>query len=274
MLGSSSMVNNDQIVDCLQRGWIVVVPNHQLCPQVNLLEGPIADIRDLSAWIHEGHLDEEIRKHGLYSGCDLKRVIAFGTSAGGHLSLCLGFDHKYPPAAILDFYGPSNFGHKFWGETLPLAAKLPKFETDFMKQVFGEDPIPTQEGVSLEGQQGPGRPDFSSPRVAFALTQIVNGRFLDACFPSRDLEKIDPALNIHLAFPPTCIVHGDADTMVPMYLSKMLFERLKASGPKCDFIEVPGEEHTFAGKMTTGSQTWNVQRKGFAWVEAVIGRSA
>jgi acetyl esterase/lipase len=89
MLGSSLMVNNDQIIDCLERGWIVVVPNHRLCPQFNLLEGPITDIRDLSSWIHAGRLDEQLEKFGSSLRCDLFKVIAFGTSAGGHLSLCL-----------------------------------------------------------------------------------------------------------------------------------------------------------------------------------------
>jgi acetyl esterase/lipase len=83
------MVNNDQIIDCLERGWIVVVPNHRLCPQVNLLEGPITDIRDLSSWIHVGRLDKQLEKFGSSLRCDLLKVIAFGTSAGGHLSLCL-----------------------------------------------------------------------------------------------------------------------------------------------------------------------------------------
>jgi acetyl esterase/lipase len=89
MLGASSMVNNDQIIDCLERGWIVVVPDHRLCPQVDILEGPVQDIRDLSSWIYAGALDRELSEHGTELRCDLHRVIAFGTSAGGHLAMCL-----------------------------------------------------------------------------------------------------------------------------------------------------------------------------------------
>ncbi|GKZ25035.1 hypothetical protein AbraCBS73388_000469, partial [Aspergillus brasiliensis] len=57
MLGHSRMVSMPQVDDCLARSWIVVVPNHRLCPQVNMLEGPITDIRDLLAWIYDGQLD-------------------------------------------------------------------------------------------------------------------------------------------------------------------------------------------------------------------------
>jgi acetyl esterase/lipase len=90
MLGSSKMVNRDQIQDCLDRGWIVLAPNHCLCPQVNLLDGPIQDCRDLLAWIHNGGLKHAIHEtkewpHEL----DLDHVFSFGTSSGGTLALCL-----------------------------------------------------------------------------------------------------------------------------------------------------------------------------------------
>lgn len=90
MLGSSKMINRDQVSDCLSRGWIVLGPNHRLCPQVNLLEGPIQDCRDLLAWIHEGGLATAVRDLASSSLVpDLDHVFAFGTSSGGHLSLCL-----------------------------------------------------------------------------------------------------------------------------------------------------------------------------------------
>lgn len=89
MLGHSGMVNQDQIQDCLDRGWIVVVPNHRLCPQVDI-SALVDDIRDLLRWIQNGRLDEILAEQSKSSvQCDLERIIAFGTSAGAHLSLCL-----------------------------------------------------------------------------------------------------------------------------------------------------------------------------------------
>lgn len=91
MLGHSRMVSKDQIRDCLDRGWIVVVPNHRLCPQVNILEGPIQDCRDLLRWIYDGHLDAVLagKEDTAKFSCDLDRVIAFGTSSGGTIALSL-----------------------------------------------------------------------------------------------------------------------------------------------------------------------------------------
>lgn len=90
MLGSSKMVNRDQIRDCLSRGWIVLAPNHRLCPQVDLLEGPMQDCRDLLSWIHDGGLQEVLQGRGWTPHRpDLDHVFAFGTSSGGTLALCL-----------------------------------------------------------------------------------------------------------------------------------------------------------------------------------------
>lgn len=90
MLGSSKMVNRDQVQDCLNRGWIVLAPNHRLCPQVNLLEGPIQDCRDLLAWVYDGGLEREINETAQSRVIpDIDHVFAFGTSSGGTLALCL-----------------------------------------------------------------------------------------------------------------------------------------------------------------------------------------
>lgn len=96
MLGAREMVNPDQIRDCTDRGWIVVVPNHRLCPQVNILEGPMQDCRDLLAWIYDGGLDKSLQERASTAPfhCDLDHVFAFGTSSGGHLALSLVLNHS------------------------------------------------------------------------------------------------------------------------------------------------------------------------------------
>lgn len=83
------MVNKVQVQDCLDRGWIVLGPNHRLCPQVNLLEGPIRDCRDLLAWVYDGGLQNAITEQRSAISPDLDHVFAFGTSSGGTLALSL-----------------------------------------------------------------------------------------------------------------------------------------------------------------------------------------
>jgi acetyl esterase/lipase len=258
MLGSSRMINKDQVHDCLHRGWIVLAPNHRLCPQVDLLEGPIQDCRDLLSWIHAGSLDE---------AADLDRIFAFGTSSGGTLALCLGFDVPRPVAGIYSMYGPCFFSDASW--TKPISSmKLPKLSDAFLRQVYGDGPVPIEGGVSLEGQ-ATGPPDFSDPRQAFALTQIANGKVPQTIFPSQDWRRVDPAENVTAHFPPTFIVHGTADTKVPIDLSRKLFRKLQEQGIPSGMLEVPNEEHTFAAQMVVGSRAWEIQRQGFDFLESL-----
>lgn len=147
-------------------------------------------------------------------------------------------------------------------------------------KVYEEIPVPTDSSVSLEGQTESGAStglDFSRPRDAFAFTQIASGNVLAAVYPDSEKEDptfkaVDPVQNIGPSFPPTYIVHGLDDTMVPICLSRELFARLKEEGVGCGMTEVPGEGHTFAALMEVGSRTWWLQREGFDFLEGFIGR--
>ncbi|OQD98917.1 hypothetical protein PENSOL_c008G09999 [Penicillium solitum] len=270
MLGSSKMVNRDQVQDCLNRGWIVLAPNHRLCPQVNLLEGPIQDCRDLLAWVYDGGLEREINETAQSRVIpDIDHVFAFGTSSGGTLALCLGFGVPRPVAGIYDMYGPCNFSDSFWTTKLP-HLKLPAgLSESLMNKVFEECPVPITGGVSLEGQST-GPPDFSDPRQAYILTRLANGTLLDAIFPSKDWDVVDPARNISSYFPPTFIAHGTEDSKVPIVLSRELLRILKDHGVHCGMSEIPEEDHTFAAKMQVGSRTWELQCLGFDFLESLI----
>lgn len=176
-------------------------------------------------------------------------------------------------AAIYDMYGPAHFADPHW--TTPLPQVAPPLSTDlppsFFQPMWDQSPVPTRGVVSLEGQTV-GAPDFNDPRQAFAFIQIKKGAVFDTIFPSRDWAKVDPLLNVTSAFPPTVLVHGDQDVMVPLSLSRDLYEELRRRGVRCELILVEGEGHTFAAKMKVGSLTWETQRKGFDFLEDVIRR--
>lgn len=90
MLGQAKMNSKDQIDDCMSRGWIVMSVEYRLCPGVDVLEGPMADARDALEWAQNGGLAGALKE--AYSETalpDPKRVMAMGTSAGGHLALSL-----------------------------------------------------------------------------------------------------------------------------------------------------------------------------------------
>ena len=99
MLGDSRMISMPQVADCLQRGWIVVAPNHRLCPQLDIRDGPLTDIRDCLAWVYAGGgggggLGGFLESNSGNYRVDAQRVMAFGTSSGGMLALGLVSYHS------------------------------------------------------------------------------------------------------------------------------------------------------------------------------------
>ena len=130
-------------------------------------------------------------------------------------------------------------------------------------------------GTSLEGQ--PADPTHPNPqqRQAFAMHAIATGKVLNSIWPRypADLQLIDPVLKVSSSWPPTAIVHGTADQTIPIAMSKDLEKRLKEAGVKTSLFEVQGEPHTFVGKMTKGSATWDSQRRGFDWLEERLEQS-
>lgn len=179
-----------------------------------------------------------------------------------------------PPFAILDFYGAKHFKHEFWSNEIEqIKSRLPPHPPDSAFEHLFVEKTTFIGSQSLEGQQQDG-PNLKDPRQAFALYSIANGRCLQAIWPSTPdrLEEIDPVLRVNPQWPPTCFVHGTADFMIPLHLSRHLESQLRAANIETEFIEVPGEPHTFVGKMVKGSKTWETQRRGFDFLEKVLER--
>jgi acetyl esterase/lipase len=94
----------------LKQGLLPVSIDYRLCPEVNLSEGPITDVRDAYAWAVTV-LPQIALEAGIQ--LDRSRVVAIGWSTGGHLAMSLGWTAQAlklsPPSAILSFYGPVDF---------------------------------------------------------------------------------------------------------------------------------------------------------------------
>ncbi|GES58474.1 alpha/beta hydrolase fold-3 [Aspergillus terreus] len=282
VLGFSKMNNADQIEDCLNRGWIVLCIEYRLCPGVNLLDGPICDVRDALRWVQARGLCQTLKDVSSPIYADLDRIMAMGASAGGHLALSMAWGVERPPIAILDFYGPTNFNDQFWIQPIEeVRSKLPAVLPDSVFEPLYKQATVFIGGRSLEGQadvetqSGPLQVSLDQRRREFALQAVAEGRVLHSIWPAfpKHLDLVDPVLNIHPKWPPTAIVHGNCDYMVPIHLSKRFYSALKAQNIETEFIEVEGEPHTFIGEMVKGSPTWDRQRKGFDFLEKIIKRS-
>ena len=77
----------------------------------------------------------------------------------------------------------------------------------------------------------------------------------DDC-PAERVAAVSPVTYIDRSDPPFLLIHGDADTQVPVAQSHLAEERLRAAGVPVEAIYIPGAEHSFI--MATPEQTHSV----------------
>lgn len=94
----------------LTHGYLPISIDYRLCPEINLIDGPITDVYDAYQWI-QTVLPQIALRRGL--AVDKNKVVVIGWSTGGHLAMSIGWTSKMagvpPPIAVLSFYSPVDF---------------------------------------------------------------------------------------------------------------------------------------------------------------------
>lgn len=188
----------------LSRGFALASINYRLS-QHAIFPAQIEDCKAAVRWL---------RANAAQYGLDANRVVAWGPSAGGHLSSMLGttgqtnqFDvgeHLELPSrvqAVVDYFGPTDFLQMD-------AQRLP----DGMEH----DPPDSPESLLVGGpiQKNPDKVAAANP-----ITYVT----ADA--------------------PPFLIVHGNRDPLVPYQQSLLLLDALKAAGCDVTFYTVEDGGH-------------------------------
>ena len=146
-----------------------------------------------------------IRLHAAEYGVDSARLGAWGGSAGGHLSLILG-------------------------------------TTSEIRNEGGEG--------SVEAGSGQLAAVVSYFPVSDILRFVTDAPERLAQFPALQFDQESYAAYSPLHFasaddPPTLIIHGDEDALVPIVQGESMYEALSAAGVTTQFIVIPGAGHGF-----------------------------
>lgn len=105
-------VNLKQIELLHSHGFLPVSVDYRFCPELNILDGPMNDIREALGWsrLQLPYLAPNIAP-GLEA--DGEKVVAVGWSTGGHLAMTLAFTapelQLRAPEAILGIYCPTDY---------------------------------------------------------------------------------------------------------------------------------------------------------------------
>ena len=154
-----------------------------------------------------------IRHNAKQWGVDPNRLGVFGGSAGGHLALVLG---------TASDHGDPNAKEDFMKESDRVASVVAYFPpVDLRPLARGLNPQPT--GGTLD-------------------------RFPALNFEKEKAPDYSPIVHVSPDDPPTLLIHGDKDNLVPVNNSKVIHEAFQKNNVKTQLIIIEGAEHGFRGE--------------------------
>jgi acetyl esterase/lipase len=175
-----------------------------------------------------------IRYHAKEYGIDPHRIGVTGASAGGHLSLILGTaGDKGDPSAPDPVDRESS-------RVQAVACFFPP--TDFLN--YGG---PGKEFIHATDHKPPFRASFDYRELD--KSKMIWERITDEDRLRRIARDISPIYHISPDDPPTLILHGDKDALVPLQQSETFVARLKEAGVEAKLVVKPGGGHGWPGLL-------------------------
>lgn len=222
---------NQTANDLRAAGYAIVSINYTLARNhQSPFPACIDDARDALKWI-EKNADEY--------HFDLDNIGLFGESAGAHIAMMIGYDSRDSSSIrfnyIVDAYGPNQLAKIYKSSSIDtLYAKL--------------DGLP----VWLRGRLDP-------------------AKYILGFDPKQDSIRALDMMNLYSPYnyvketaPPTLILHGDKDRVVPLDQSKSLHARLDSLGIENEFQVITGADHAFA--YATTDQRTSLQKHITAFI--------
>lgn len=273
---SRKAVRPAQTAYLLENGILPVSADYRLCPEVNLIDGPIADIRDLIGWA-QSTLPSLVRSDGIQ--LDISRIAMVGWSTGGHLCMTTAWTTKEagikPPRAILSFYSPTDF--ESGDLDVRRAEEYPErtMSLEKIRASLGPKPLTSYDSTGDVDSTGLGWVRPGDPRSELVLSLFKEGNGLPLLLnglpslssvenpmlmaPSADrIAAISPLFQVRAGnySTPTFIIHGDRDEIVPFYTAERFAKALRVAGVESGFLPVKQARHIHDLKLKPGQKEW------------------
>ena len=209
---SHEAINPGMLRPFLDRGYTVFAVVHGSQPRYIIPE-IIGDLHRSVRWI---------RRHAADYGIRPDRLGVFGASAGGHLSLTLGTQGGLGDPSAKDPVDRES------SAVQAVACFFPP--TDYLNwRESGDDAVGVGVLKDFKPAFGP-RSDTEDGRRVYG-------------------KEISPIYFVSDTLPPTYIVHGDADRLVPIHQAEIFVKRCQEAGVKAPVTldRRPGKDHGWPG---------------------------
>lgn len=258
------------------KGMHIASISYRLAPHVRY-EDMVEDCTDAFAWLRQ-HLQEDV------PDLDIDNYAIAGQSAGGTLVLTLGRLLQPRPKAVVDVFGLPDFFNPFYYDSTPavptdIVPTSGRWTDEELEQgTKDRDPSqamfygPNYTTTSEEDLRKGWDTDVVKfdDKVLFHLDlryyirsrkRLFNVLFREDEYASREewetyVRKWNPIDHLTKDFPPTVILHGTGDTMVPVEESRRVAEKLRGLGVEVKIVEEEGQQHAWDRKYdVSGTMT-------------------
>ncbi|KAK8116964.1 uncharacterized protein PG998_005245 [Apiospora kogelbergensis] len=276
----------------LASGLLPVSVDYRLCPQVNVLDGAMTDVRDACIWAQK-ELPEILESRGVI--VDRSRYVVIGWSTGGTLAMTTAWsvhDAGFcSPTAILAFYCPVEYdpkepitmgrdhGHRTMSlkEIQRRLPAKPVYSDKFIVPSY-QDRTACSEQRNRHHQTRLDKAGRPTPELVLAL--IKENRGMSILFNDDPLDRLLGANGTEadqLPYPdatraaafsplvhlrcgsyrtPTCLVFGDSDEIAPFGKAVEFVQAMKQQGVRGDLLVAPDAKHIFDLDLVPGSEGW------------------
>jgi acetyl esterase/lipase len=247
IFGHRDMLDPGLRDQALAAGFAVVSVDYRLAPETSLAE-IVTDVEDAYRWI---------RTEGPAAfGADPDAVVVAGGSAGGYLTLMMGFRATPRPAALAVFWGYGDIIGDWYAE--PSEYYLATYPEVTHAEAFAHVNSPGISAAPLARERGA---FYLYCRQQGTWIQNVSGH--DPVTQAEWFAPYLPVRNVTAAYPPTILVHGQLDTDVPHNQSVLMDKELTAAGVVHELVSVPDAGHGLVGLEAAKVQQFYAHALGF-----------
>ncbi len=221
-VGDKDMFTRPFFRHLVAQGHTVMDVAYRLIPEVDIY-GMIGDVKRAIAWM---------KANASRYGVNPEKIVLGGGSAGGHLALLAGYAPQHPEltpgdikgddlsvCGVISYYGPTDLlaehKHYMW-----------------IKFYTKEPPVPI--GTKLDSNM--------RWRYAGRLDILLGGHPQDALHA---YQLASPITHVHPGCPPTLLIQGDQDLLVPVDSTRALYTKLVESGVPAINVVFPWTDHAF-----------------------------
>jgi len=218
---SKRMIRPPRYAELLRRGITVFAVTHGSQPRYTIPE-MVPDVHRAVRYV---------RHHAKKFGVDKGRIGIMGMSAGGHLSLLIATSGGPAPGARDDVDRESS-------RVRAVAALFPP--TDFLN--YGSDGANVADVPAVRSQfRAPFEFKRFDPKTR-TYVKITERKEFD-----KTLKEVSPVHQVSADDPPTLLVHGDRDLLVPLQQSRLMVDKLTKAGVRAELVVKKGKGHGWRG---------------------------